>query len=103
MGFAMGNQMAQAMTPQQGGQGGAPAQGGAAPPPIPSGPKYFAAIDGQQAGPFDTAALKQQIEGGSVTRDTLVWTEGMANWATAGEVDAVAKLFGAAPPPLPPS
>ena len=48
MGFAMGNQMAQAMTPQQGGQ--APAQGGAAPPPIPQGPKYFAAIGGQQAG-----------------------------------------------------
>jgi membrane protease subunit (stomatin/prohibitin family) len=101
MGFAMGNQMAQAMSqPQGGGQGGAQ-QGGAAPPPIPQGPTYFAAIDGQQAGPFDAAALKQQIESGTVTRETLVWSEGMASWTAAGEVDAVSKLFPASPPPLP--
>ncbi|MGB1656504.1 MAG: SPFH domain-containing protein [Longimicrobiales bacterium] len=97
MGFAMGNQMAQAMTP-----GAQTSQGtGATPPPIPQAPKYFAAIDGQQAGPFDAAALKAQIEGGTVTRETLVWTEGMAEWTAAGQVDAIATMFGATPPPLP--
>ena len=54
-------------------------------------------------GPFDSAALKGQIEDGSVTRETLVWSEGMAEWTAAGDVDAVSKLFGAVPPPLPPS
>ena len=97
MGFAMGNQMAQSMTPNP----QAPQSGGAAPPPIPQGPKYFAAIDGQQAGPFDAAAIKAHIEDGSVTRETLVWSEGMAEWTAAGAVGAVAKLFPATPPPLP--
>ncbi len=103
MGFAMANQIGQSMNQPQGQQGGAPAQGGAAPPPLPQGPKFFAAIDGQQAGPFDETALKQHITAGSVTKETLVWSEGMADWAAAGSVDAVSKLFGAVPPPLPPS
>ncbi|MEM7416270.1 MAG: SPFH domain-containing protein [Gemmatimonadota bacterium] len=96
MGFAMANQMSQHM-----GQGQAPAQGGGAPPPIPQGPKFFAAIGGQQAGPFDAAAMAQQIASGAVTRETLVWTDGMADWTAAGQVDAVAKMFGSSPPPLP--
>jgi len=97
MGFAMGNQMAQAMTPGA----GAPQGSGAAPPPIPSGPAFFAAIGGQQAGPFDKAALKAQIESGNVSRETLVWTEGMAEWAPADGVEAIRSLFASTPPPLP--
>jgi membrane protease subunit (stomatin/prohibitin family) len=99
LGFAMANQLGQAMGQQTGAEGGA----AATPPPIPKGPRYFAAIDGNQAGPFDTAALKEKIDAGSVTRETLVWTEGMADWVAAGEVEAVAKMFGATPPPLPSS
>jgi membrane protease subunit (stomatin/prohibitin family) len=96
MGFAMANQIGGAMNQAQ-----QPPQAGAAPPPLPKGPSYFAAIGGQQAGPFDLAGLKQQVEAGSVTRETLVWSEGMADWVAAGSVDAVSKLFGATPPPLP--
>jgi membrane protease subunit (stomatin/prohibitin family) len=100
LGFAMANQIGQALNqPPQ-----APAQaGGATPPPLPQGPQYFAAVGGQQAGPFGADALKEQIKAGSVTKETLVWTEGMAEWTPAEEVEAVAKLFGAVPPPLPPS
>jgi membrane protease subunit (stomatin/prohibitin family) len=101
LGFAMANQFTQTQGQAHGqGQGGQP---GSAPPPLPQGARYFAAIDGKQAGPFDAAALRSQIDAGAVTRDTLVWADGMADWAKAGTVDAVAKLFGAAPPPLPPS
>lgn len=99
MGFAMANQIGNQMS--QPTQGQPPASSGAAPPPLPQGPKFFAAIGGQQAGPFDAAALGQQIASGAVTRDTLVWTDGMADWAAAGQVEAVAKLFGSTPPPLP--
>ncbi len=97
LGFAMANQIGQAMSQPPAAPGQAPS-----PPPLPQGPKYFAAVDGKQAGPFDAAALKQRIETGSVTRETLVWTEGMTEWAAAGDVEGVAKLFGATPPPLPP-
>src|SRR5688572_1470019 len=88
IGMAMANQMAQQQ--QRGG-----------PPPLPAGAQYFVAVDGQQAGPFDSAGLKEQIRGGKVKKDTLVWTEGMAEWAAAAQVDAVARLFGSVPPPIP--
>jgi membrane protease subunit (stomatin/prohibitin family) len=104
MGFAMANQIGQALNPAQGGAAaGGSAAGDGAPPPIPQEPKYFVAIDGKQAGPFDTAALRQRIESGAVTKETLVWTEGMTDWAAAREVGAVARLFGSTPPPLPTS
>ena len=98
LGFAMASQIGQALNqPGQGGQAGA--AGG--PPPIPQGPTYYAAVEGKQAGPYDPQALEQQIRSGRVTKDTLVWSEGMSEWTAARDVPAVAKLFGAAPPPLP--
>jgi membrane protease subunit (stomatin/prohibitin family) len=93
LGFAMANQIGQSMNQPQ--------QGGATPPPVPQGPQYHVAVDGKQTGPFGTDALKQQIQSGAVTKDTLIWSEGMAEWTAAGKVDAVAKLFGTVPPPLP--
>ena len=98
LGFAMANQIGQAMNQPAGAQGTP-----ASPPPLPQGPQYFAAIDGKQAGPFDVNALKAQIDSGTVERETLVWCEGMSEWTRADGVDAVAKLFGSVPPPLPPS
>ena len=97
LGFAMAGQLGQTLSqPGQGAAGRA-----AAPPPVPRGPEFYAAVDGQQAGPFDAAALKEQIKSGRVTKETLVWSEGMAEWTAAGGVDAVARLFGAVPPPMP--
>ncbi len=98
LGFAMANQIGKALNQPQ-----STPQAAAGPPPLPQGPQYFAAVGGQQTGPFTTDALKEQIGSGAVTKETLVWTEGMAEWTAAGEVEAVAKLFGATPPPLPPS
>jgi membrane protease subunit (stomatin/prohibitin family) len=91
LGMAMAGQMAQGMQPARAG----------GPPPLPAGAQYWVAVDGQQAGPFDSAGLMDQIRGGRVQKDTLVWTEGMAEWTAAEQVDAVAKLFGSVPPPLP--
>ena len=36
-----------------------------------------------------------------ITKDTLVWKQGMANWELAGNVQELAPLFGAVPPPPP--
>ena len=67
--------------------------------PVLSG--YFVSINSQPSGPFDTAGLRQLIGNGQLTRDSLVWKEGMANWAAAGTVAELAPLLSAAPPPLP--
>jgi len=45
--------------------------------------------------------LQARIAGGTLTRETLVWAEGMANWSKAGEVAELVPLFPATPPPLP--
>ena len=41
---------------------------------------------GQQQGPFPEIQLRELIARGTVTADTLVWTEGMAGWQKAGEI-----------------
>ena len=110
MGFAMANQMAQAMAPQYQQQPHQPYPHQqhpqhvppAAPPPPPPQKTYHVARDGQQSGPFDTGAIRQQVMRGEFTRDTLVWTDGMAGWTKAGDVPELAGLFGSTPPPLPP-
>lgn len=106
MGFGMGQQMAQAMgaASQTGAAGVGPAgaqPAPGAPPPVPGAIAYFLAINNQQAGPFDAAALGQQIRSGQVTRDTLVWKQGMTDWQPAGQVTELGDLFAASPPPLP--
>jgi hypothetical protein len=74
------------------------------PPPLPQAVKFHVALGGQQAGPFDLPTLQQYVQAGQLTKDTLVWKEGMANWTAAGQVPELANLFGgAAPPPLPPT
>lgn len=98
MGLAMANQMATTM-----GQAHAPAAAPDAPPPLPQAKSYHVAINGQQAGPFDQAALSAKARSGELTRDTLVWCAGMAGWTKAGEVSELAGVFGATPPPLPPA
>ena len=47
---------------------------------------WFFASQGQQQGPFPEAKLRELIATGKVTPETLVWTEGMANWQKAGDV-----------------
>ncbi|MFO7641842.1 MAG: SPFH domain-containing protein [Candidatus Competibacteraceae bacterium] len=73
----------------------------ASPPPLPTATRYFVAIDNQQMGPFGLDELQQQARDGQLTRATLVWTQGMANWAAAGEVMELSALFAHLPPPLP--
>ena len=108
MGLGMGGQMAGAMggmfagqsLPQtQPGPGGAPL----APPPLPSQLQLFVAVNGQQTGPFDLAVLQQMARSGQLTRDSLVWEQGMAAWTAAGQVAELSALFGAVPPPVPPA
>jgi membrane protease subunit (stomatin/prohibitin family) len=71
------------------------------PPPLPKKTLYHVATNGAASGPFPMATLREQAQAGSLKRDTLVWTEGMAAWQKAGEVTEIAALFASVPPPLP--
>jgi len=90
-GIAMGAQMMGAMA------GGA----AATPPPVPGAAAFHVAVGSSQTGPFDLAVLRQQAAAGKLTRDSLVWRNGMAQWAKAGDVPELAPLFAEVPPPLP--
>ena len=110
MGFAMAGQMMNAMNPmmnqqqqmyQQPQQGGYQQQQPMAPPPMPAQSTFFVAVNGQQSGPFDMNALSSMVANGQLTKDTLVWKQGMPAWAAAGTVQELSSLFGAVPPPMP--
>ncbi|MDD3687820.1 MAG: SPFH domain-containing protein [Bacteroidales bacterium] len=102
MGFAMAgsmmNAMNQGMNPNQQQQ----QQAGAMPPPMPQAAAFFTAVNGAQAGPFDLNVLRQMVQMGTFTKETLVWKQGMAGWLPAAQVPELFNLFGAVPPPPPP-
>lgn len=107
MGFAMAGQMANQMAhPQQQmqqpmQQQTPPPAPGAVPPPMPAQNPFYVVINGAQAGPFQAAQLQQMIMQGQITRESMVWSQGMAAWASASTVPQLASLFSAVPPPPP--
>jgi hypothetical protein len=50
---------------------------------------HYATADGQQRGPVDADELRRLAAGGAVSPQTLVWTDGMADWQPAGAVPAL--------------
>jgi membrane protease subunit (stomatin/prohibitin family) len=92
MGFAMAQQLGTSL--------GTPANS-PAPPPLPASAHYFIGENGARSGPFDSGTILSRIGAGTVTADTLLWKQGMTDWAKAGTFAEFAPLFAATPPPLP--
>ncbi|NMM47660.1 SPFH domain-containing protein [Marinigracilibium pacificum] len=101
MGFAMANQMGNAFSQGQQPQAQQQQPSQATPPPIPPALTFHVVINGQQAGPYDMNTLKQMASQNQFTRETLVWREGMANWAAANTLSELDNIFGSVPPPIP--
>ena len=107
VGGAVGQNVAGMMNGMMGGLGGQTVQPGAqTPPPAPQA-GYHVAVNGAATGPFSPALLAQMAAAGTLTRDSLVWKQGMVEWRRAGDVDELASVFGGgAPsgmPPIPPT
>jgi membrane protease subunit (stomatin/prohibitin family) len=102
-GGGMGMGMGLVMAGNVGGAMSAAGQSGPAggPPPLPGQVSFFVGVNGQQTGPFDAQTLGEQIKSGRVTRQTLVWKQGMAGWGAAGEQPELAGQFASVPPPMP--
>ena len=100
MGNAFNNQVAQAGAPTP------PPMPGQTPPapPTPQAAAYFVLINNQQMGPCDLNALRQMAAAGQINAQTLVWAQGMPQWAAIAAVPALAGLFQAPlTPPTPPT
>ncbi len=91
MGFGMANQMAKANMQTQ-----APV-----PPPLPQAVQFYVGVDGKQTGPYDKATIINMIKSNTLTKETLIWKQGMAGWVSAGATPELANLFSETPPPLP--
>lgn len=60
--------------------------------------KFFIHFQGQQLGPFSLEELKQK----GITRNTMVWFDGLPEWKEAKDVYELADLFRNQPPPFTP-
>ena len=70
---------------------------GMVPPPVPT-VAYHVVINGQATGPFNMDTLKQMALNGQLNRETLVWKNGMADWAKADTVKELDGVFVDVPP-----
>lgn len=78
---------------------------GIMPPPLNADIQYFIAINSQQVGPLGINDLIRYVQSGNLTKETLVWKNGMSGWLPSYTVPEIASLFAAgiaSPPPLPP-
>lgn len=102
MGFGMGNVMGNMTGNMNTGQQNQQGQGaGSNPPPPPSGVQYFVLINNQQNGPHTVESIKMLIGQNQINRDTLVWKQGMSEWASIMDQEDLKILFNSAPPPPP--
>ena len=96
VGGAVGQNIAGTMNNMMPGTNAQPVPG-VVPPPIPAS-TYHVAVNGQAAGPFDMATLKQMAVDGQITSDSLVWKAGMPEWVKASSLYELKGLFT---PPIP--
>jgi membrane protease subunit (stomatin/prohibitin family) len=100
VGGAIGQNIAGTMSNMM--SGGTQPIPGTVPPPIPT-VSYHVAVDGQATGPFDKTVLAQMVSTGAFTPNSLVWKQGMAEWATASSVEELKDMFNDAMPHIPTS
>jgi len=62
---------------------------------------YWINTKGDQVGPIDETNAIGLVKTGMIGGETLVWSEGMANWAPAKSAPVLADYFRVAPPPPP--
>jgi hypothetical protein len=103
MGFVLAQQMGNAMgQPSSQPFGGQSPQPQAVPPPMPVQVSYFYAVNGQQSGPVSFEKLKELFANRTINRDSLIWKQGMDNWAALKEIEELKSFLGGnTPPPLP--
>ncbi len=98
VGLGMGIAIANRMSESLGASGGGARSG---PPRIPVEARYYVAVNDHQSGPFTLAEMSTKVSSGDVVPESLVWTQGQADWLPAKDVGYLDKAFADQPPPLP--
>ena len=60
---------------------------------------WFIGINGEQQGPYSEDQVEMLIKGGSTTKATYVWRDGMVDWMEIGKVEIFQEYFGKDGPP----
>lgn len=63
------------------------------------GPQWYVSVEGQQHGPYSGEQLVSFTQSGNITRESMVWTDGMAEWLPAARIEGL--FAAAAPAPAP--
>lgn len=58
---------------------------------------WYAVVDGQQLGPFDSREITRRHAAGELADDACLWREGMSDWAPLGSIDAFRRSEARAP------
>lgn len=102
MGFVLAQQMGGMMNPQMSQQANPNLQQAAVPPPMPTQIMYHFAVNHTQMGPVPFEKLKELFANRTINKDSLIWKQGMGNWAALQDIEELkAFLGGNTPPPLP--
>lgn len=101
VGMGIGNIVANTMGSAVAGMGRQQPNAAGGPPPLPQAVQFYVAVNGQQAGPFGADQLAQMAQAGTLTRESMVWKNGMPGWAQASAQAELGALFNDQPPPLP--
>lgn len=96
MGGAIGQNMANIMNNMSQGlnnqQGTSQYSQDMTPPPIPA-LFYQVVVNGQASAPIDMKGLSRMVSEGTLTKDSLVWKQGMPEWVKAGDVQELQSIF----------
>jgi hypothetical protein len=65
-------------------------------------PEWYYAIGTTQHGPVHAAAIRQMLEAGRLTPESLVWRDGMPQWLRAADVAELAQPVVPIAEPVPP-
>lgn len=60
----------------------------AAPAQLTDGDQWFYARDGERKGPVSMETMRHLIQAEAINADSLIWSQGMADWAPLSSVDA---------------
>ena len=62
--------------------------------------QYYVRYNGQQVGPVGIEQIRNAVQTGQMTKETILWREGLSEWCPARTVPELVVLFAPPPPPF---